>query len=102
MSDVWSGKQIIFFTAVVTNVLLMSLIWAKQEIKIPPAANPALTITNETPTIHYTDELTHVSVKDGWRIEHYEQYEITVDGTGDILSKKPTGQTHNMRYWVGK
>lgn len=94
-------KRIVLYTAVVANVLLLALIWAKQEITIPPAAETTAVETNERLSVEYEYELEDVSQTDGWRIEHYRQYEITVNQTGEIVSKKPTEQTQHMKYWTG-
>lgn len=50
----------------------------------------------------YEYALDNVSYTDGWRIEHYQQYELTVNAKGDVLKKRPTEQTENLKYWVGE
>ncbi|WP_054949652.1 hypothetical protein [Numidum massiliense] len=50
----------------------------------------------------YEYTLDNVSYTDGWRIEHYQQYELTVNAKGHVLKKRPTEQTENLKYWVGE
>lgn len=96
-----SGKQIVLFTAIFVNVLLFALIWAKHEIVIPPEADTAVAESNEETSLEYDYELEDVSETDSWRIEHYQQFEITVNEAGEVLSKEPTEQTQNVKYWIG-
>lgn len=96
-----SGKQIVLLTVIVANMLMLALIWAKQEIVIPPAADTTVVDVQTPPTVEYEYELEGVSQTDGWRIEHYQQYEKTVDETGNVVSKKPTEQTQHLKYWTG-
>lgn len=103
MSMKLSIKQILIVTAVFANVLLLALLWAKPQITIPPLADEAMAnMEQQTTTIEYEFELENVSVSDGWRMEHYRQYELTVSESGEVLSKKPTEETQNMKYWTGK
>lgn len=94
-----SGKQIILLTVITANVLLIVLIWAKQQITIPASADSIPTITNDSPNIVYEYELENVSITDDWRIEHYRQYALTVSNTGEVLSKKSTGETQHLKYY---
>lgn len=95
-----SGKQIILFTVITTNVLLIVLIWAKQQIAIPASADSIPTVSNDLPNIAYEYELENVSMTGDWRIEHYRQYELTVTEGGNVLSKKPTEETQHLKYHI--
>lgn len=97
-----SGKQIILLTVIVANVLLFALIWAKHAITIPSPANIVTTVTDDVTTTEYEYELENVSITDGWRIEHYRQFALTVNNAGDVLSKEPTEQTQHLKYWIGR
>lgn len=97
-----SGKQVLLCTIIAANVFLLALIWAKHQIAIPPEAETAVAGSAERTFTEYDYELKKVTETDGWRIEHYELYEITLNDSGDVVSKKPTGETQYMRYWTGR
>lgn len=103
MGRMSTGREIVLWLMVFANVVLFGLLFAKQLIVIPPSDSPAFTenVNNvSTPSYEYT--LESVSHSDGWHIEHFRQYEVTVDKEGDVLSRKPTGQTQHIRYWTGR
>lgn len=97
-----SNKQMIIYTLVAANVLLIGLIWSTNHLAIPKAADVTVShADNDETMIHYEYEMENVTQVDEWRIEHYTQYEITKNHKNEVLSKKPTPQTQHMKYWIG-
>lgn len=97
-----SNKQILIYTLMAANVLLIGLIWATNHLVIPKAADAAISHADHHEImIRYEYELEKITEVDKWQIEHYREYEITKNHKNEVLSKKPTSQTQHMKYWIG-
>lgn len=101
MGRKFTWKQLLLYTALMANAMLVALIWAKHAVAIPPAAD-VRTIANKSmqTSTSYEFQLEHVTLQDGWRIEQYRQYEVTEGETGDAYWRKPTGEVQYVKYWT--